>query len=304
MKNLKKLIALLIIVIIFYFMGKALYQNWRQIPFGGLKFNPLFLIYSYFSMVITLILMALGWKLCLECFKVKVGLWKANQILSIARLGIYVPGKIWAMAGLVYLAKQEGIPGRKTGANAIMETLLTVLSALLISTFSFSFFMEKVAPVKNIYLLFIVIALCFIALYPPLFTKVANWGLRIIKQEPVEFKLHYTRLLVILSVYLLNWFFQGLCFYFLIASFYPIPFDLLPVLLSLHVISWIVGFLSIITPGGLGVRDGLLSYLLKFYLPVSIGITAALLFRLWGIIGMISFAGIFGRGLIRTKRTF
>jgi len=299
MKNIKKLIALLIIVIIFYFMGKVLYQNWRQIPFGMLKFNPLFLIYSYIFMAITLVLMALGWKLCLECFKVKVGLWKANQILSIARLGIYVPGKIWAIAGLVYLAKQEGIPGRKTGANAIMETLLTVLSALLISTFSFSFFMENV----NIYLLFIVIALCFICLYPPLFTKLANWGLKIIKQEPVEFSLNYARLLVILSVYLLNWFFQGLCFYFLIASFYPIPFALLPSLLSLHVISWAVGFLSILTPGGLGVRDGVLSYLLKFYLPVSIGITAALLFRLWGIIGMVSFAVIFGKGLIRTKRT-
>ena len=46
--------------------------------------------------------------------------------------------------------------------------------------------------------------------------------------------------------------------------------------------AWIIGFLSFLTPGDLGIREGLLGLLLANYIPIQQATLAALLCRVWG----------------------
>jgi uncharacterized membrane protein YbhN (UPF0104 family) len=61
----------------------------------------------------------------------------------------------------------------------------------------------------------------------------------------------------------------------------------------LHAFSWVVGFLSIITPAGLGVKEGIFSYFLTFIVPTGIATLVALIVRIWGTIGEILYSLIF-----------
>lgn len=293
----KRFITYVIVIVIFFFIGKVLIQNWKQIPFENLQFKYLFLIYSFIAMIITLLLCAIGWKQCIRCFGEEVSFLKANQILALSRAGAYVPGKIWGVLGLVYFAKQEGISGAKIGANVVLETIICLLSGILIAFVSLAFVPLQCIGKFNLFLLLSFIPVC-LALYPPFFRNIVNLGLKILKQEPIDFTLSYFQLLLLLVIYSVNWFFQGLCFYFLIKSFYQIPVSMLSVAITSHIISWFVGFISFFSPGGLGIKEGIMSFILKSYLPVSIGITSAILFRIWGLIGMLIFAVIFGRKYI------
>jgi uncharacterized membrane protein YbhN (UPF0104 family) len=55
----------------------------------------------------------------------------------------------------------------------------------------------------------------------------------------------------------------------------------LPALVGIFAGAWVIGFLSFLAPGGLGVREGILVYLLGFYLPSHVAIVVTLLSRLW-----------------------
>lgn len=285
--------------VIFAYMGWVLYRNWGEVPFEKLKFSPLLLVFSYIFMAFSLVLSALGWKLCLETLGERVSLKRANQILSVTRLGGYVPGKVWTLMGTAYFAKKNGISEHKVVINAVLETILAVLSALLMLSVSLTFIQHEPLPTQ-LYLVLILIPLCFVVLQPSIFTRVMNWGLVRFKLEPISFHLYYTRLLELLGLYCFNWFLQGLSFYLLVKSFYGlIGFQLVLPLSGLHALAWVIGFLSFVTPGGLGVREGALSLFLNPLLPPAVGIVAVLLLRVWSIIGMASFVALFGRGLIR-----
>jgi uncharacterized membrane protein YbhN (UPF0104 family) len=64
-------------------------------------------------------------------------------------------------------------------------------------------------------------------------------------------------------------------------------------LIGINAIAWIVGFLSLPVPGGLGVREGVLVTLLQVFVPLPVSIIAALLARVWAILGMVVFFGVF-----------
>jgi len=66
--------------------------------------------------------------------------------------------------------------------------------------------------------------------------------------------------------------------------------------------AWIVGFLSFLTPGGLGIREGLLSLLLSRYMPTPQATLVALLCRVWMLSAEIVLAGVaFMLNRTRTK---
>ena len=288
MNRTKKIVAIAIVLVVFFFIGKALYQNWSKVPFEELKFNVGFLAISYAFQFCYFVLGALGWVLILRSLGVQLPLKRAIQITSVSSLGRYVPGKVWAFLGQVYLVRRDNISAYKTLVSVALSTILSVLSALIIFLAPLATLANKGLP-NQVYLALILIPLCFIVLHPKILPKIINWGLKKLKREPIEFNFNYGYILKLLGVYLVNWVVQGFCFFFLIRSFYPIPLPVLPPLLGINSLAWIIGFLGFIVPGGLGIREDIQSFLLKFFIPLPVGIIAAILGRIWAIIGMLIF---------------
>ncbi|MFO8015519.1 MAG: hypothetical protein R6U32_00280, partial [Candidatus Woesearchaeota archaeon] len=99
--------------------------------------------------------------------------------------------------------------------------------------------------------------------------------------------LPFTQKLKLLASYALNWGIIGASFFFVVKAFYPSAgYSELPAIVGGYSIVWVIGFLSFLTPGGLGVREGLLTLLLTHMglVPVSIAVVAPVMMRLIGII--------------------
>jgi uncharacterized membrane protein YbhN (UPF0104 family) len=77
--------------------------------------------------------------------------------------------------------------------------------------------------------------------------------------------------------YAVYWAVTGLAFAALVASMYPLaPADVPQV-----VAAYAAGFLALLTPAGLGVREGVLVVALAPVLPAGPALVVALLSRLW-----------------------
>ena len=90
----------------------------------------------------------------------------------------------------------------------------------------------------------------------------------------------------------LLWIYQGAAFCLFVRSFTPVQWTDAGILTTCFAFAWIVGFLSFLTPGGLGVREGLLTLLFANDMSISHATRVALLCRVWMLSAEIVFAGI------------
>lgn len=99
-------------------------------------------------------------------------------------------------------------------------------------------------------------------------------------------------ILRLISVYFLLWGLFGTAFFFFIKSLAPVSASQLLVVTGTYATAWSIGVLSVITPSGLGVREGILSLLLTSVLPPATATLIALLSRLWTISAELAMTGV------------
>ncbi len=121
-------------------------------------------------------------------------------------------------------------------------------------------------------------------------------------QKGVRVIFSVTGTLRLLAVYLLLWGYFGIAFFVFVKSIHPIPFRHLLMLIGLYPLAWSIGFLSLVTPGGLGVREGFLSLLLTLCMPPATATLVALLSRVWVMSAEILLASIAWVFYCRQKR--
>jgi len=277
-KIIKRILQVLLIVVIFYFLARNLYLNWNKIVQYDWNINYYFLTYSFVLFVVGSILIALGWNLILRVLGGRLGCKRALKIFFITDLAKYVPGKVWTIVGKVYLCAKEGIPIAKTSASVVIQPLIQVIAGILIFLLSLPFWTKTNDFMNQLYFFFPLIPIGLIVLHPAIMTKLLNFVLTRLKQKPVELNIKYKDILLILLLWCGLWILTGIASYFLIISIYSFPVSQLPVVIGIFSIAGISQFL---TPSGIGVLEGVLTVLLGLYVPVHIAIFIALLARVW-----------------------
>ncbi len=270
-----------IVIAAFCFLVGRLIRDWNQVPFHQLRFSPIHLVASFAILFgLHFPLGAYAWKVILRGFDEHISTFKSLTIITVTQIGKYIPGKVWFTLGRMSLAKKEGIPQAKTLMSVLVEAGFALLAAILLFGIAILFAPRSSVP-GPVYLLFIAAPLCLVVIYPPILNRVLRFALRKLKQPVFELKLSYLRMLYILLLYTLGWFMQGIGCFILINSFYPLALGKLPVLLGGYSISWILGFLTLIAPAGLGIREGIFTFILRMIIPEPVAIIAALLTRVW-----------------------
>lgn len=278
---LRALVGIVAVGLAFYFLVSRLVRDWHQIPFHEMRFAPLPLIASFAVLIATRFpLEAFAWSRILRTMDERINPWRAMSIICVTQLGKYIPGKLWFTLGRASLAKRDGIPEAKTLVSVTVEIALSLLAALLLLAAAVPLLPAGTLPSKA-YLLFILGPVCLVMVHPAIFNRLLRLALRWLKQPQFTMSLNYGGVLAITGLYLLDWVLQGIGSYLLINSFYPLPLARLPVLMGGYAVSWMIGFLILIAPAGLGVREGIFTLILKLIMPEPVAIVSVLVTRVW-----------------------
>ena len=231
---------------------------------------------------------------------------KSVSVLSVwiffqlSELGKYFPGKVGHFVGIVALSRPLGIA--KTGA--IVSTLLQLifqctLGALvglpaLLSPAAREFLRNSLEHFQHNIPLFIgtlavIVGLC--AVFLILFRK-QLFTSKTYLQEGMQAIFSIMGTLRLIGTYLLLWVYLGIAFFLFVKSISAIHVTQFPIIMSIYAFAWSFGFMSLVTPGGLGVREGILSVLLTSCLPPATATLVALLSRVWAIGVEIILAGV------------
>ncbi len=289
-KKLKIFLQVIIVLAIFYFMFMQVFRNWGSLKEYEWHFNYLYLILSFIVLIGYSFCIVFGWHTILKKLFVKIDFLKTYKIRAITELGRYLPGKIWHLVGRTYYAKTLKISPLRILTSVAIELGVNTIAGLIIFLIALPFFFRAEVIIK-ILPFAVLIPLGLFMIHPKILNKIINFGLKILKKKRIKLHIRYRDMLLLIILYSFFWLVAGFAFFLLVNSIYSISISNFFVIAGIYAVAWVVGFLSFITPGGIGVREGILAGLLSLYMPFSIAIIISLVARIWTIIAELLFAG-------------
>jgi hypothetical protein len=221
----------------------------------------------------------------------------AIRLFMIANLGRYIPGKIWQIAGLTALAKDRGVaPGTAVGAAVLGQGIALVAAAGLgIGLY------DAILPPGYFSLISIVLigSVVVLATIPVSFKAGAKLWLRFRGSQTIETPSPTSGLRWLL-LYFVNWIVYALAFWMMVASF-DSDISLIPVAAAFPA-AYVLGYLMIFAPAGLGVREGFLIVFLSPHLGLGPSGVIAVVARLWTTLTEVVPASVFWFQHITSKR--
>lgn len=261
----KRIAQALALALIAIFVTIAIYKSWSalrdyhwQVQWGLLALGFLFLVGQE-------LMFALIWRSILRRLGSKLDIVSCERIYLGAEFVRYIPGNVWHVITRVVWAEQRGVPKAIGFASMVIELATKILSAALVFAVSLLFWPDvttlttqaHIPPNVALIAGAVAIPLLLLGLRPRLLEAALNTGLRLLKREPTRLTLGYLDLLVITLFWSLSWVVAGVGFYLLTRSIVttPLPSALLPLSMGIYALGWDIGFLSFITPSGIGFRE-------------------------------------------------
>jgi uncharacterized membrane protein YbhN (UPF0104 family) len=131
---------------------------------------------------------------------------------------------------------------------------------------------------------------------PAVLLDLVNWALVKFKRLPLTADITRPLAIWVLLLAVLDWLLWGLSFALLTFSLQDYStaemLYLLPHLVASYAIAYAIGFISLLTPSGLGVREGAFYVLLAPLLGGGVVTISALAMRIWTTLGELAAAGV------------
>ncbi|MFQ5851582.1 MAG: lysylphosphatidylglycerol synthase domain-containing protein [Candidatus Binatia bacterium] len=290
----KKWCLAVIVPVIFTLLFASLYHNWtevRQYAWGE-HLSGSVLALSLLFLLAYLGLLVIAWKKLLEFAGSFVSFREAFCAFFYSTLGKYLPGKVWTMVGRVYIAESNGVRRRDAVISVFFENVLIVMSGLIVCAVTLPFWWPAWQRYYPLLLVACVLGAVSLFASPRLLAAGLNMFPTQFSREGIHVGLQPVQLFTTLLIYLIGWGIFGLAFHLFINSIYAIPLHQYPAALGSFALAWIVGFLSVFTLGGIGVREGMLTLLLKQWLPLEIALVIALGSRIWTTVAELIGVGV------------
>ena len=268
LKYIKLIFGTFLIGLLLFLITKNLYSNWDKL--GELDFQPNY-AYLFMSLIVLLLAwIANVWSLqrLFAALNYDIPFSDIYTIYFRSIVGKYLPGKLWQIAGSTYLAAKKGIPEGISVTSFVMGQAYWILSGIVLigCVAAVGIFKDPTDFLSSLKWTFIpvIIGIIFIAFKPKLIEVPMNWILRLLKRKRVDIDIKFRVGVKILIYYLVCWSIFGLAFWLFVSALTPISFDCYFSLTAIFAAAVIIGFLSLFTPGGIGVREGILILLLTY----------------------------------------
>ena len=276
----KKIIGIILVIAIFYFIGNMVVERWDHISEYDWSPNILWLLISILILFSLHLMSACGWTLLLKMIGVKIEWVRGITIFLLSMFARYIPGGVWSAMGRLYLCRLEGIPDSRSSMSILLEQAYPVVSAGLVFVMSLLFWSDADSLARVLPSVFL-LPIFIVFLHPKPFLKIMNPVLSWIGKGPIHISLSFKNMLILTSYYVFYWLMAGIAFYFFIRAFYPLGWYYIPILSGIYAISFVAGYLAFFTPAGLGIREASLVMLLSLFIPTPIALGVAVLSRLW-----------------------
>jgi len=270
-----------------YYLGTNIARGMVELGEFQWQVNWLDLLISFALTLLCVILGGPVWNLVLKSLGHDLGLRASTRAHLQANVTKYVPGFAWQIVGKAYLTRRRGVPTQIVGVAIGLEFGLLVLTGvflaalLLPASYLKLDWMPSYAPALR---LLVALVMALITAGLPWLARAWTRYARRRKWSRWEMEVQPKAIWGASGLLITAWLLLGLAFHLLVTAVYPVGWQALPISAFSLIVSFLISLAVIFIPSGIGVREGLMAYLLGAIIPPAPASVIALLARLLLII--------------------
>lgn len=274
---------------VFAFLIGFLVANWRQVSAYEWQVDWPRLIASGALEALVYSGLVVSWRHILARLGGTLSIADAHRVWYLANLARYVPGKVLQLAGTAYMVRAKGVSPVLGVASSmvaqafVLGTGCAVAALTLPETVNGAFGLPAGSLVAAVFLL---------VLLTPAYGAVMRLGLRLARRPGHFQAVPWRERAGLAAGYFVLWILMGLSFWLFLSAVTPVAADAVPGIVGVRAAGYLLGYLAVFVPGGLGVREGVYALLLGLYIPPTIAVAAAILARLWTTVVEVLVAGL------------
>ena len=213
----------------------------------------------------------------------RLPVWTSVRVFMVANLGRYVPGKLWQIAGLAYLAKREGVEASVATGAAVLGQGIGLLGAAFVGIgvfFGANEFWRAIGWMGQVAGVGAASAIIAIVVIPSIFRRIVAFWFRLTRTDPPGDGLGSGNAgLRWLTLYVVNWGIYATAFWLLYLSFgeWRTFLQVGPAFAA----AYVAGYIAVFAPAGAGIREGVLVVLLQPIMARDAAVVLAVIARLW-----------------------
>lgn len=262
-------------LIALFFISKLFLSQSKNILADIKDLNLLLLALGLLCFVIFYFVRAFIWKVILKAQGHDIPLKEVSILWAISELKRFAPGKVWGILGRVTAFSQKGISTKIVTKSIFIETEFLLLGSVFVSLLSLPFVFNNLIEIsfpleifasQIIGLVSLILILVFIFsnfFYKRIFLQGFPLAEKFL---PTFSPLVNLEIFITSSLYMAIF---GLGMYLTVSSVKLLHPENMLVLMSFFVLSYLIGFLSFVTPMGLGVREGVVAFGLSKFLTLT-----------------------------------
>lgn len=278
----------LVILVIF---GYYVRRDWNQLTAYRFEWNPWLLLAAVGGFLLQELSFGLIWRSILARLDARLDLRTCLRIYLASEFVRYIPGNVWHVLTRILWVNKYGVSRPVAFASMMVELITKLAAGVLVFAVSLLFWPDAGTVSALLRGTPIVVALggltvigLLVVLHPRVLNGLLNIALRMLKRDPVTLTLRYRDILLITLAWCVSWLIAGSAFYMMLLALWPnTPFIAWLICVGIYAIAWDIGFVSFITPSGLGFREGAIIGLFALslaFVPVSLATILAVLSRL------------------------
>lgn len=264
------------------FAIRALARNWDQLRAQPLEwqFRPGWVVLSLMVTWLMYALLILAWRGILSGWGQRLDGWSAARIWVLSGLGKYVPGKVWAIAGMALLSQRAGVAAWAATGSAVVMQVLAIGTGAAVAGLAGARILESAHQGADAVLVLLVAGAVIsvgLLFWPPFLRRLLRLAA---PQAVAEGQPSGRGIVVGIAANVVAWLGYGLALWLLGRGLLPTSGLGLRLAIAVFTASYLAGFLALFAPGGIGVREGLFILMLQGPLGVGAATSLALASRL------------------------
>jgi hypothetical protein len=180
-----------------------------------------------------------------------LGFWESARIWSISNLGRYVPGKVWQMGSMAVMAQERGVSGLSAAGAAVIVTLINTVAGFVVLALTGAGVLH-VPPLGTAVIALIGIALLLI---PQLLPWLGALASRITRRTISVGRIPHRAIWLATLISAMSWVVYGIAYRVLALGTLGHATGATATYIAVFTGSYLAGFLALIVPGGVGVRE-------------------------------------------------
>ena len=262
--SLRRALALAFAAAVIWFGGRTLIAQWdavqgvraaHPVRWGGVLLASCLTLGSYVVLIET-------WRRTVLAWGGAIGYAEAARIWLVSNLGRYIPGKLWQIGAMSVLAERAGVSGTAAVGSALLVSLLHVVVGFAVVAATGGTLLGSSLPAGTP--LLPVLAAIGLALASSPWTL--PWAAMLagrLRGRPLTVRRLPPRAIWIAAVgSAAGWLLFGAAFHLPTIAVLGRPTGDAASSIAVFTLSYLAGFLALIAPGGIGVREAVLAGLL------------------------------------------